>query len=284
MIEGLLRALRAARDFRPQGYLPLVLGTHAIGWVRREQTRLLKAWPDVFEVSPERISVGSGPEEKLTEIFSKVAQALARDGVIRGWRNETYAVRAVEGGAPLFHLERAAMRFFGLTSSAAHLNGFFFKDEKPTIWIARRAATKSIDPGMLDTLVGGGVTSGEDACGTLLRESGEEAGIPVSLAEQVRPAGLLRVCREVPGGLHSEILHVHDLALPADFAPRNQDGEVGEFLALEPAALLERIARAEMTVEAGLVAVDFALRRGVLQDQAGRILPLIDSCRVPGGS
>ena len=273
-------ALRAARNFRQQGYLPLTLGANAIGWVRRDQADRLRAWPGLFEISGREIQLQIANEPALSAALARVAQALADEGVIRGWRNETYSVRAEPGGATLFHLERAAMRFFGLTSSAAHLNGFFVQNESPAIWIARRSATKAIDPDMLDTLVGGGVPSGEDAWRTLLRECGEEAGIAVALAEQARPAGILRVCREVPDGLHSEILHVHDLALPADFTPRNSDGEVSEFLALDATALRERIARGEMTVEAGLLAADFLLRHGLIQDTDGAIAAAIDACRV----
>ena len=280
MIEGLLRALRAARDFRPQGYLPLVLGADSIGWIRRDLAGRLTAWPEVFEVFAPNIQLRPAAEAVLSARMAEVASALARDGVIRGWRGETYAVRAGEGGAALFHLERAAMRFFGLTSSAAHLNGFVVQNENPSIWIARRAATKAIDPGMLDTLVGGGVPSGEDAWRTLLRECAEEAGIPVALAQLARPAGVLRVCRGVPEGLHSEILYIFDLALPAGFTPRNADGEVSEFMALDAAQVFERIARGELTVEAGLVAADFALRHALVKDANRAIGAAIEACRV----
>lgn len=273
--------LHAARNFRPQGFLPLALGEHPLGWIRRDQADRLRAWPDVFEVAENRIFLSPGPEPVLSHAIAKVTQALARDGAIRGWRGETYAVRAKAGGETLFHTERAAMRFFGLTSSAAHLNGFFVRNENLEMWIARRSATKAIDPGLLDNLVGGGVPSGEDAWQTLLRECGEEAGIPVALAENARPAGVLRVCREVPEGLHSEILHVYDLPLPPEFAPRNADGEVSEFLSFDAQALLERIVRGELTVEAGLVAADFALRHGLIRDVDGKAGTAIDACRSP---
>lgn len=282
--DALGARLRAARDFRPQGFLPLHLGAIPIGWVRLEQSGLLRAWPRVFEILEKFVRIRSAPESVLSAALAEVARALARDGAIRGWRGETYAVRAQEDGVPLFHLERAAMRFFGLTSVAAHLIGYVVEDKNLNFWIARRAATKAIDPGMLDTLVGGGVPSGEDAWRTLLRECGEEAGIPLALAEQARPAGVLRVCREVPEGVHSEILHVYDLALPGSFAPRNADGEVSEFLTLAPHALLERIARGEMTVEAGLVAADFVLRRALLRDAAIELSAAVEACRRAPGS
>ena len=276
--------MRAARNFRVQGHLPLQLRAGAIGWIRRDLAAMLRSWPEVFEISEDSIDLRPATESDLSASLAQVAQGLARDGAIRGWRGETYAVRAKEGGAPLFHLERAAMRFFGLTSSAAHLNGYVFQHGNPTIWIARRAVTKAIDPGMLDTLVGGGVPSGEGAWQTLLRECGEEAAIPAALAKGAMRAGVLEVCREVPEGVHREILHVHDLALPADFAPHNADGEVAEFLALDPQALLDRIAAGEMTVEAGLVAADFVLRHALLRDAGAQISAAVEACRRAPGS
>lgn len=281
LIPDVLSArLRAAREFRPGRFVRLDCGTDTIGWIRRDLADRLRAWPRVFEFSATNICLRPAPEPASSAALAEVAKALARAGAIRGWRDETYAVRADPRGDVLFHIERAAMRFFGLTSSAAHLNGFFAQNGDQTVWIARRAASKAIDPGMLDTLVAGGVPSGQDAWQTLLRECGEEAGIGVALAAKARPAGVLQVCREVPDGLHSEILYIHDLALPADFAPRNTDGEVSEFLALDPAALLERIARGEMTVEAGLVTADFALRNGALQDEGGKIGAALQACRL----
>lgn len=263
MIEGLPERLAAARAFRPEGFLRLELGAEGIGWIRRDQASRLRAWPEVFEFEKNGVSLVAAPEPALSEAMANVARALAREGAIQGWRGETYAIRARNGAAPAFHIERAATRFFGLTSCAAHLNGYIGEPGRMRILIARRAPTKAIDPGMLDNLVAGGVPSGQEPWQTLLRECGEEAGIARELAQGARPAGVLQVCREVPEGLHSELLYVHDLELPAGFEPRNADGEVSEFLSLDPVELLERIVRGEMTVEASLVAADFVLRHGL---------------------
>jgi 8-oxo-dGTP pyrophosphatase MutT (NUDIX family) len=276
MAVTLLHALRAALDFKRQEYLPMTLGGQQVGWVRRDRAAGLLAWGDVLKVSEREIQVLPVGEPALSAAFAQVAQALARDGVVRGWRGETYAIRA-EAGAALFHIERAAVRFFGLTSSAAHLNGYFLQ----SIWTARRAATKATDPGMLDNLVAGGVTTGEDAWQTLLRECGEEAGIPRPLALKARSAGALRIERDVPEGLNSEVLHAYDLELPPDFRPHNEDGEVSEFQALDARTLAERIASGAFSVAAGLVAADFLLRHGQLRDEDGAIRAAIDSCRVP---
>jgi len=132
---------------------------------------------------------------------------------------------------------------------------------------------------MLDNLVAGGVASGQDPWRALQRECGEEAGIPPVLAREARPAGTLSVCQDVPEGLNREVLHVYDLSLPAGFEPRNADGEVSEFLPLDAQQMLERIGRGEMAVEAGLVAVDFALRYGLIRDAGGKLAAAIEACR-----
>jgi 8-oxo-dGTP pyrophosphatase MutT (NUDIX family) len=281
LTERLCERLHGARAFQAQRFLSLQLGAHTIGWVRRDLAGRLRDWPGVFTQSEEGIRLRPAPEAVLSAALAEVARGLTREGAICGWRDETYAVRANANGEPLFHIERAAMRFFGLTSAAAHLNGFVLQNGIPIIWIARRAATKSIDPGMLDNLVAGGIASGQDAWQALLRECGEEAGIPLALAQEARAAGVLSVCQEVPGGLNSEILHIYDLGLPANFVPRNTDGEVSEFLSLDAQALCQRIERGELTVEAGLVAADCALRHGMIQDEDGKIGAAVEACRGP---
>jgi 8-oxo-dGTP pyrophosphatase MutT (NUDIX family) len=275
----LLRQLDAARAFQPQGFVRFTVGASPAGRIRRDLADLLRRWPDVFEHGDDgiRLSDALGDERTRTQALARVARALADDGAIRGWRSETYSV-AGDHGAPLFHIERAAARFFGLLTAGAHANGYVGAGAGLRMFVARRAATKSIDPGMLDNLVAGGVPSGQDPWQALLRECDEEAGIPRPLAATARAAGVLRICHEVPEGLHHELLHAHDLALPADFAPRNADGEVSEFTALDMPAVLGAIGRGEMTVDASLVAVDFALRHGLLHDDA--VAAAVEACRV----
>jgi 8-oxo-dGTP pyrophosphatase MutT (NUDIX family) len=125
------------------------------------------------------------------------------------------------------------------------------------MWLARRASTKPIDPGMLDNLVGGGLTAGLSVEQVLVKEAAEEAGIPAELARTATRGGTLTILREVPEGVQSELIHVYDLALPAGFAPRNQDGEVSEFLLLP----FETVLSENLTLEAELAAKDYFSRR-----------------------
>lgn len=280
--EGMLRLLdrvRVARTFDKARFLPFEADVR-IGWIRRDWVVRLRAWPKVFEIEEQRVRLRAelATEPDRTAALAEVADGLSEQGALSRWRNETYAIRTRAQHAPLFHIERAAARFFGLTSAASHLNGYVQSPDSLRIWIARRGATKSIDPGLLDTLVGGGIPSGQDAWQALLRECHEEAGIERELAMRASASGTLEVCHEVPQGLHSEILNVHDLEMPANFRPRNVDGEVGEFMLLSAAEVAARVGNGEFTVEAGLVTLDFLLRHGVIADP--QVRAALDQSRV----
>ena len=133
-------------------------------------------------------------------------EQLAKEGFIPGWRNERYRI------ADLFDIERAAARPFGLTTQAVHLNGIVGE----RMWLARRSATKPIDPGMLDNLVGGGVTAGLTQFQVLVKEAWEEAGIPAELAQKATPGGTIeRAARSAGGRAVRDQSHIYDLELPA---------------------------------------------------------------------
>jgi 8-oxo-dGTP pyrophosphatase MutT (NUDIX family) len=136
-----------------------------------------------------------------------------------------------------------------------HVNGIV---AGKAMWIARRSPAKPIDPGMLDNLVGGGMTAGLTRAEVLEKEAWEEAGIGAELARRATPGGTVRILREVPEGVQSEVIYVYDLALPEDFEPKNQDGEVSQFMLLPFA----EIAESRLTFEAALVAADYFKRSG----------------------
>jgi 8-oxo-dGTP pyrophosphatase MutT (NUDIX family) len=154
------------------------------------------------------------------------------------------------------------------------------------MWLARRSATKAVDPGMLDNLVGGGIAAGMRVDHTLIKEAWEEAGIPEALARRARPAGVVHVRRAMFDGLQRETVFVHDLDLPAGFAPANQDGEAVEHRLVGLAEAAHLIAQEHgadvVTLDASLVVLDYLLRRGVLApDDAGfaALEALRQSCR-----
>ena len=224
--------------FRPERFVPLLAGKRRIGWLRPELAARLAAFEEIFTSSADRVVL------REPEGLASVVEQLAREGFIPGWRNERYRIEE------LFEVERAAARPFGFTTQAVHLNGIVGE----RMWLARRSATKPIDPGLLDNLVGGGVGAGLSIPETLTKEAWEEAGIPAELAARATRGGTVRVLREVPEGVQSEVVHVYNLVLPDTFTPRNQDGEVQEFWL---ASFDEVRACDEMTHEAKLVALDY---------------------------
>lgn len=221
--------------------VPLLLAGRQIGWLSPALAARLAGWPEVFRVDKEAVSL------LRHDAIGAVVDQLAREGLIPGWRNERYGIE------DLFEIERAAARPFGFTTHAVHLNGIV---PRLGMWLARRSTAKAIDPGLLDNLVGGGMTAGLSETEVLVKEAWEEAGIEAALARRATRGGTARILREVPEGVQSEMVHVYDLELPAGFSPRNQDGEVSEFL-LVP---FERVLAHDLTLEARLAAQDYFSR------------------------
>lgn len=229
-------------SFDASRYLRFMCTGRQIGWLTPSLAARLGAWPAVFECGPEKVVLLNVRE------FPSVVEALAAEGCIPGWRNERYRIE------DLFEIERAAARPFGLTTHAVQVNGISHDGK---MWLARRSATKTIDPGLLDNLVGGGLSAGLSAEQVLIKEAWEEAGIPAETARRARPGGTAHILRAVPEGVQSEAVHVYDLELPDGFQPRNQDGEVSEFLLVE----LHAVKELALTLEAQLAAKDYFSRR-----------------------
>jgi 8-oxo-dGTP pyrophosphatase MutT (NUDIX family) len=183
-------------------------------------------------------------QAQRSESLQAVLQ-LARDQrLLTGWREERFSFWSADSALPdplrpaLFEVERSGFRFLGLLSHAVHVNGFL---PDGRLWCARRSLRKATDPGMLDNVTAGGLPSGESVQDCLRRELAEEAGLFRLQDHGCEAAGRVRTSRQEAEGLHDEYLHVFNLTLAADFEPVNQDGEVSEFMCLEPTALLEKI-------------------------------------------
>lgn len=260
-------AIAAARAHDPARRVPFFIGDHLAGSVAREHLAALRDWPEVLRVEHGAVHLACEP----TAVLAQVNVALREQGLVRGWRDEPFAVFSLDDGSRLARTERAAARFWGMLTLAAHANGYVAApDGTPThLWIAQRSSAKATDPGMFDSLVGGGVPDGQTPHDTLLREGYEEAGQDEARMREATPGRVLRLQRDIPEGLQLEDLHVWDLALPAGEAPRNVDGEVQGFSCLPLADALALAAGRAMTVDASLVTLDFALRHGLLAPPPG---------------
>jgi 8-oxo-dGTP pyrophosphatase MutT (NUDIX family) len=277
---------------QPSGcYRPLCAGSVIVGWLDDARAETLAAFGDVFEVDALRIAFRPVLADCTTRTaaMETVTRALSGAARLSAWRDERYAVADRFGGEPLFLIERAAARFFGIKTYAAHINGLVAGTgvagtSGVGMWIARRSAFKGIDPGMLDNLVGGGIAAGATVRSTLIKEAWEEAGIPEDVASMSKFAGDVRICRAQPDGLQRETVFVHDLWLAEDFVPDNQDGEAVEHRIVDLAQASALIAQQEspdvVTADASLVILDFLLRHGALDADAAELAAL-DALRVP---
>jgi 8-oxo-dGTP pyrophosphatase MutT (NUDIX family) len=235
-----------------------------VGSVAHAHLSALRRWPQWLRVENESVTLHAA-EAARTDALSAMNHALRAEGLIVAWRNELFPLYDVSGRALDVAMERAATRFWGTLTLGAHCNGFVADGQgRPArIWIARRSATKPTDPNRLDNLVGGGVPAGQSPCDAVIREGWEEAGLLPEQMGGLQRGRIVQLLRDIPEGLQREWIHVYDLALPDDTVPRNQDGEVGELLLHDVAHALRLAASSEMTVDASLVMLDFALRRGL---------------------
>ena len=247
-----------------------------LGSVAIRDLDALREWPDAFEL----LAAGDGTPRALALRLpvpvrdARLAQIHARlrvDGLIVGWRDERYPLRDRSGGEHGI-LERAASRFWGMLTLGAHCNGYVADASgRPThLWIARRALTKPTDPGRLDNLVGGGVPAGQSPREAVIREGWEEAGLEPAQMAGLATGGLIDLECDIPEGRQHERLHVFDLALPAGLVPRNVDGEVAEHRLMPVAEALARAAAGELTTDAALATLDFAVRHGLVEPESTR--------------
>jgi len=260
--DRLARALAAPAAV----YQPFRVGKRVVGWVTPARARRLARWPTLFSCGEHGVALAPqlSTLEMRTAALDEVARTLAAEGALTAWRNERYAVAGDRGTPVLFELERAAARYFGIHTFAAHANGLVAGDALWRMWLARRSATKAIDPGLLDNLVGGGIASGTTVGETIVREAYEEAGIGEDISRHAPCAGSVEIYRDRPDGLQRETIYVHDFWLPPDFVPANQDGEVAEHRLCAPDEIMAVLATEAMTGDASLVIVDFLLRHGYI--------------------
>ena len=254
-------ALHQASAHDAAARLPFVLDGVHVGSVARAHLQPLRALG--LQIDNTQVSLRSdAPDTTLAQIN----HSLRAQGLILAWRDEPFAIFDPARGTRLGTMERAAARFWGTLTLGAHANGYVADAHgRPThLWIAQRSFTKATDPGKHDNLIGGGVPDGQTPWQAVVREGWEEAGLPLEQMQQAHPGSVLRLQRDIAEGLQHEWLYVFDLPLPAGLQPHNQDGEVAGFDCLPLDQALALAAGDTMTVDAALVTLDFALRRGLL--------------------
>jgi 8-oxo-dGTP pyrophosphatase MutT (NUDIX family) len=261
----------------------IVAGRH-VGWIKPALADELASRSDVFRLIGKNLEMQPSltDSDQRSTAMATVLADLRAAGRVPGWRNELYPVNQSFGEAPLLVMERAAAPLFGVIAYGVNLNGFAGRGWEMKIWVARRSPTKSVDPNMLDLVVGGGQPLGLSPSENLLKECQEEAGIPAHIAERALPVGMVTLLIEAAEGLRVGQQFNFDLELPESFQPQNQDGEVAEFELIPVSELIHRLRSAdEFMYDISLVLIDFLIRHGFIGPEERDYLPLIAGLRRP---
>ncbi|HUY68937.1 MAG TPA: DUF4743 domain-containing protein [Alphaproteobacteria bacterium] len=264
--HGYLRHCHACNRHDLSRFAPFYIGAKPLGWVAKELAALLPAEMDLFE--PHKDGIALAPRfdslaARSDALLTATKWIAARHG--EKLRDEMYPVVEKWGDPPLAQIDRAGVPWFGVKGFGIHVNGFVKKPSGLHLWIGERAKNRLVDPGKLDNMIGGGQPIGLTLEENLRKEAHEEAGINAALADTARPASTLHYKSERMHGLRNDVLFVYDLEMPENFAPRNQDGEVGAFHLMplaEVAALVRDTDRFKFNCN--LVIIDFLMRHGFL--------------------
>lgn len=241
-----------------------------LGIALREHAEVLaEVGPGVFGLDGGarrlRLMVGESEGER-TAAVKEVMERLRASGrigfVSKGWRAEEYPVARAYGAPTEFAIERCCAGLIGARSYGVHANVFAVKDGRVSMWIGKRAASKPTFPGRLDQCVAGGLARGISPLDNLVKECEEEAAIPRSLALAAHSAGCVSYVVHNEFGVHPETQFVYDLEVPADFEPRNTDGEVESFQLVPLDELPALVEGDAFKPNCALVVVDFLVRRG----------------------
>nr|XP_053656447.1 uncharacterized protein LOC128705215 [Cherax quadricarinatus] len=158
------------------------------------------------------------------------------------------------------------LALLGVRAFGVHIMGYTRvpEDGSMKIWVQKRSLDKPTYPGMMDTMVGGGITAGLQPFQVMLKEAHEEAAIPENIAKMAQAAGTVTFFTETERGLHANTEFVYDLELPPDFVPCNNDGEVEGFEAVSVEEFLECVTSIKYKLTSVPVGIDFLVRHGFI--------------------
>jgi 8-oxo-dGTP pyrophosphatase MutT (NUDIX family) len=258
--------IRACNNFDRSQVVPLVAEAGRFGWLRHENAAALAPYSRVFKVETDQVRlIAQGNADSLSAAVDEAVEALVAEKRVPKWRNETFDVMPRWGDPVLFRLDRGAVPFFGVRAYGVHLNGYRRIGGELHLWIGRRAADKRVSPNKLDNMVAGGIGNGHGVTDTLFKEGEEEAAIPHAVMRNAIPVGAVSYRMQGELGIRDDVMFVYDLELPADFTPRNTDGEIAQFQLLPVAEILDRVRHTdEFKFNVNLVIVDFAMRHGLI--------------------
>ena len=263
--------------------VPFAVAGEHVGLLLPAFAARLLAFRDVFVRVGDEVHLcpSLATPDSRTAAVGRCLRSLHGEGLFTGWREELLAVSASWSSPPLFLLERAAVPSFGVRAFGVHVNCYVqLESGELEMWVARRSRTKQTWPGALDHMVAGGQPHGISPRDNVIKEAGEEAGVPEDLARRAIPAGVVSYEVIVPEGLKRDVLFCYDLELPPCFKPVAADGEVEEFFLMPVSKVVELVASTEeYKPNCRLVCMDFFCRHGIVTPEMPGYLALQQALR-----
>lgn len=259
--------IRACNNFDPSGFRPFEAAGLRVGWVRHGHAERLRDFPEAFMVGETRVGLAEGLDdfEARTAAVEEVLRRLSAAGEIGAWRDEPYPVTPSRATPPPLRVDRCACPYLGVRAYGVHVNGYVRRPDGLYMWVARRAWDKMNYPGMLDNMVAGGQPFGLGLMENLVKECGEEAGIPAPLARSAVPVGVIAYDHQFEDGVKPDWQYCYDLELPAEFTPVATDGEVAEFMLWPIEQVAETVRETfDFKFNCNLVVIDFLIRHGLI--------------------
>jgi ADP-ribose pyrophosphatase YjhB (NUDIX family) len=255
--QALAALLAGAQQTPPADHVRLRCGAQILGTMAPTHAHWLATVLENCEWQENKLVWNAGQEspERRSQQLQSALVRLRDLGRVAAWRDEAFCFWPQSDATPdprdpeFLRIERAGFRFLGMMSHAVHINGF---TPDGRLWCGQRSAAKATDPGLWDNLTAGGLSAGESLADCALRELWEEAGFNLRPPAQTVCAGRVRIARNTPTGWHDEMLHIYNLALPADFVPQNQDGEVQGFACLSGPQMMAQLHAQQFTHDAAL--------------------------------
>ncbi len=279
-----LDRIAACHRWDPDAYRPFMVEDVTVGRVPQARAEALRAYPKVFQVSDRAVSLvpDLADFDSRTAALHEVLLEWRAAGEVTRWRDEPYAVVRRWGDPPFLTIERGAVPLFGVRGFGVNLNGYVRRADGLHLWVGKRAKTKDTAPSKLDHVVGGGQPHGRAVLENLIKECAEEADMPRALAQRAVAAGAVSYRCARPEGLRDDVFFNYDLELPADFVPRNTDGEVESFALWPMTRVMETIRETEdFKFNVSLVILDFAIRHGILTPDDPDYQAIWEGLRLP---
>lgn len=194
--------------------------------------------------------------------------------VLKKWTGERFPIYG-PGRELIVDLERSGATLFGIVTYGVQLITYVEDSEgRISVWLARRAPTKTLYPDRLGVTVGGSLPARETPFECLIRESQEEASLPADLVRKhAKSAGTIAFVtatesKTTSGGesglIRAETQFVYDMKVDESVIPTPFDMEASDISLYSVDEIKKALDDGEFTPGNACLILDFFIRHGLV--------------------